>query len=124
MHLNEHFNELVKVLLTLQITGKLYHWRTVSHARHQATGGLNDSLDELIDKLVEVFIGRHECKPLIRSIKINELYLDDDKVIDYLKTVVKYLESINDILGTSDLMNIRDELLSEINKTLYLFKQN
>jgi hypothetical protein len=119
----EDCNEVVKVLLTLQLMNKMYHWQTTSHARHQATNGLDDSLGDLIDKFVEVYIGKNELKPNISSIKLELDYLNDDGMVTYLKMVRKYLESLNGKLGSSDLGNIRDEILSAINKTLYLFTQ-
>ncbi len=119
----EDCNEVVKVLLTLQLMNKLYHWQTTSHPRHQATNGLDDSLGELIDKFVEVYIGRNELKPIINSIKLEQEYLNDEGIVAYFKMVRKYLETLNGKLGSSDLGNIRDEILSALNKTLYLFTQ-
>lgn len=119
----EDCNEIVKVLLTLQLMNKMYHWQTTSHPRHQATNGLDKTLGNLIDNFVEVYIGRNELKPIIGSIKLDQDYLNDDGMVNYFKMVRKYIESSNGKLGSTDLNNIKDEILAQINKTLYLFTQ-
>ena len=46
-------------LLTLLNQLKIYHWKTKSYAQHNAFGDVYETLDELIDTYVEVFIGKY-----------------------------------------------------------------
>jgi hypothetical protein len=74
--------------------------------------------------MVEVFIGRYKLKPKINKINLNSDFLTDDGIINLFEQAKRYLESINNKISHSDLLNIRDELLAEVNKMLYLFTLN
>jgi hypothetical protein len=118
----DNVNEMVKFFFTLQLINKLYHWNTESHARHLATDRFNGELTSIIDKFVEVLIGRHKMKPIINTIRINETYLSDDGIVILFEEARNYLNQMGKYINDSDLLNIRDELLAEVNKTLYLFR--
>jgi hypothetical protein len=120
----EYFNEMIQFFFTLQLLNKLYHWNTTSFARHKATDDFNGKLLDLVDKMVEVFIGRYKLKPKINKINLNSDFLTDDGIINLFEQAKRYLESINNKISHSDLLNIRDELLAEVNKMLYLFTLN
>lgn len=124
MPTQDDINEIVKFLFTLQLLNKLYHWNTNSFARHKATDGFGDTLSDLLDKFVEVFIGRYKLKPNVETINLLPQYTTDDGAITLFKTAKRYLEGLSNIITDSDLLNIRDELLAEVNKTLYLFTLN
>lgn len=115
----EKINEIVNVFLTIQLLVKLYHWNTTSYARHKATDRFTESFLPLVDKFVEVMIGRYNVKPKIDSINLNQKYLTDNGIKEAMKFFYKYLMSMPQY--SSDLMNLRDELVGEIDQTLYLF---
>ena len=116
-----NFNDIVNFFFHLQILNKLYHWNTTSYARHKATDNFNEKFLELVDKFTEVFIGTYNMKPQIKEIIINKDFLTDDGIQKLFIFTRKYLISFNNMSFSSDLLNIRDELLSEVNQTLYLF---
>ena len=120
----DKFNKFIKVLFIHQIHNKLYHWNTTSYARHKATDGFDDTLQSLLDKFVEVFIGRYKIKPEMSDIKIDKDYLTDTGIVTLYEQVKVVLQELSKDLNDTDLLNIRDELLGEINKTLYLFRLN
>ena len=120
----QDINEIVKFFFTFQLTNKLYHWNTTSYARHNASDRFNSVLGDLIDKFIEVFIGRYKLKPLISSIKIESTYVDDNGIVILYEQAKKYLETFQIKFTDTDLLNIRDELLAEVNKNLYLFNLN
>lgn len=122
MSSQNYINAFVKTLFTLQLTNKLYHWNTTYYSRHKASDSFNDSLQEYLDKFVEVFIGRYLAKPMINNIKIDISSINDDTIIQVLEDAKKYLESMEKSIKDTDLLNIRDELLASINQTLYLFQ--
>jgi hypothetical protein len=117
-------NDIMKLLFSTQIINKLYHLNTTSFARHKASDAFDDSILSHIDKFAEVYIGRYKVKPQITSLKLETSYLTDDGIKEMLADLKKYLESYNSMFNDSDLLNIRDELLADINKTLYLFNLN
>lgn len=116
--------------LSFDINLKLYHWMTQSYARHKASDELHEKVLSLGDKFVEVYIGKYQRpknlgatnkKDMTQQIhQLNDVtiekYLDD--CATYLtKDIFKYISEEKDV----DLVNIRDELLSEIMQTKYLF---
>ena len=73
---------------------------------------------------MEVFIGRYQIKPLIHKLQIEEAYLNDKGIETAYKQVRDVLSEMQKNIPDSDLLNIRDELVGEINKNLYLFTLN
>lgn len=121
----DKFNDFVKLMFNLQLLNKLYHWNTTSFARHKATDQFADSIDPLIDRFVEVFSGRYNIKPSVNNIVLNDKYLTDDGIVELFKTIKGYFEKeIPKFTNDSELLNIRDELLAEINKMNYLLRLN
>lgn len=110
-------------LLGIQIQFKIFHWQTHSFAKHNGYGGIYDALDDLIDKFVEVSMGKYgrivvESDDVIKLSNIGEV-----NMIEYLDNLVEFLLAFNNQLNSardSDLLNIRDEMLAEVNKLKYL----
>ena len=104
---------------------KLYHWQTKSYSRHKATDSVIDSLDESIDKYVEVFMGKYgRPRMTARNNTIRVTNLSETSIVKFIKTCIAYL--LNDLSKKlkpqdTDLMNVRDEMLAELNQLLYLF---
>ena len=117
--------QIITNMLQMLMTVKLYHWNTTSFARHKATDQFADSIDPLIDRFVEVFSGRYNIKPNISDIMLNQKFVTDDGIIDFLRAIKGYLErDVPKFANDSELLNIRDELLAEINKMNYLLRLN
>ncbi len=117
----ESLNEIVGMCFTLQLLNKLYHWNTTSYARHKATDDFNSTLQCNLDKFVEVYVGRYGVKPLIKKLRLDESNLTDNGIVSLFMAVREYLKTFEKKFTDTDLLNIRDELLGEVNKTLYLF---
>ena len=99
---------------------KLFHWKTHSFATHKATDELYDSLNGHIDTFIEVLLGKTGSR--INLTKTKSISLVDLSSQASLKARIdkfkRFLEGLSD-QGT-DLMNIRDEILGDLNKFLYL----
>ena len=113
----------IKNLLTILNQLKIYHWQTKSYAQHQALGGAYDELSGLIDQFIEVYMGKYgriEAKG--GSTTVDLFNMDQLPVNGFVDNAVDYLVSIEipDKEADTDLMNIRDEMLGEINKLKYL----
>ena len=114
---------IVTNLLTLHNQLKIHHWQTKSYAEHQALGGAYDEFSGLIDEFIEVFMGKYGRIESRDGFKIElENYKDisptdfADKYVDYLvNELPKSLEE-----SDTDLFNIRDEMLAQLNKLKYL----
>jgi len=118
--------ELVKFFFTLQHNLKLYHWQTASYARHVATDTLGQSLGASIDKFVEILQGKKDKRVGAKAAATLSLVsMDDEQISLYLRDCVQYLQNIT-MQGVvtdadTDLLNIRDDMVGQINQTLYLF---
>ncbi len=104
---------------------KLYHWQTKSYSRHKATDGVIDALDEHIDKYVEVYMGKYGRPRLTASTNTVKLQnLSEGSITKFIKACIKVLT--NDLARglkstDTDLLNLRDEMLGELDQLLYLF---
>ena len=106
---------------------KLFHWKTHSFATHKATDELYDSLNENIDKFIEVLLGKTGSRiDLLRNKTITLIDLNSQEQLEskigYFKN---YLVGLNNykslsLMTNTDLLNIRDEILGDLNKFLYL----
>lgn len=120
--------EIVTLMLTLRNQIKIYHWQTKEFSRHKATDDLVDTLDKNIDKFTEVYMGKYgrpDFKGRTACIKIHNFHDTDGP--KYLQSAVNWLSSSlpkylkrND----TDLLNIRDEILADLNQARYLFTLN
>lgn len=109
---------MLALFFELQNNIQLYHWSCTIYARHKVSDELYKSLGDLIDKYVEVYSGKYGRPKL--SGKINVKHMNDKEIIDYINNIILKIKKIaaND---DTDLCNIRDEILSSLNQTLYLF---
>jgi len=107
---------------------KLYHWQTRVYARHKSTDDVLESLDKSIDKYVEVYMGSYGRMKLTGdNARITLMNLSETSIVRFIKRCIDYLQ--NDLVKklkptNTDLINIRDEMLAELNQLLYLFTLN
>lgn len=118
----EIFDEIMKFFFTLQILNKIYHLTTTLYARHKATDVFDDNLQNHIDKFAEVYIGRYNVRINITKLNFNPEYLSDGGIERLFLDSISYLENLDRLVNNTELLNIRDEILADINKTLYLFR--
>ena len=120
--------EIVHLMMTLRDQIKLYHWQTMNYPRHIATNDLVTKLDTNIDQFVEVYIGRYGRPKLGgKTASIHLRNFSDKEASTMIKEIVGWLESdLPKKLKRTDteLLNIRDTILQDLNQTLYLFSLN
>lgn len=118
---------IVVMFLQMLNTVKLYHWKTSSYAQHKATDSLHSDLSDNIDKFVEVMLGKTGSRVNLTGQKTLPL-MDYSNLNDFEKEVEKYKRFLIDmnknaglnITNNSDLLNIRDEILANLNQFTYL----
>jgi len=121
---NKKKSHIVRIFLEMLNTIKLYHWKTHSYSQHKATDELYERLNEHIDKFVEVLLGKDEGR--IKMVEKHIELMDFSKGSDFKAQVYEYREFLIDMnkyfdaKRDSDLLNIRDEILGDINQFLYL----
>ncbi len=120
--------EIVNLMMTLRDQIKLYHWQTMNYPRHIATNDLVTKLDANIDQFVEVYIGRYGRPKLGgKTASIHLRNHSDKEATKMIQDAVHWLEhELPKKLKRTDteLFNIRDTILQDLNQTLYLFTLN
>jgi DNA-binding ferritin-like protein len=119
--------EITVKFLEMLMMVKLFHWKTHSYATHKATDELYDSMNSNIDKFVEVLLGKTGSRIDLTNRKTISL-IDlgsTDKLKERIESFKKYLVNLNQnkaiaSMSNTDLLNIRDELLADLNQFLYL----
>ena len=115
----------VQFFFQLREQVKLYHWQTKMYPRHKATDDAVSALDESIDKYVEVYMGKYGRPHMTaRTGIVHVKNLSEKQMVKYVKGIIQYL--VEDLpkglkKTDTDLINIRDEMLGEMNQLLYLF---
>ena len=106
---------------------KLYHWKTYSYATHKATDELYTKLNGNIDTFMEVLFGKTQIRTnLLNCRKISLIDLSSQeqlkREIENYKTYLVDLSNNSLMLKmtNTDLLNIRDEILGDLNQFLYL----
>lgn len=111
-------------MMNFQQQMRILHWQTTSFARHNAYGGIYESLDGLIDKYAEICMGKYGRIKLEDDFSSLELKnLKDLTINDYLNEFCDFLIGLSDEFDSkedTDVLNLRDEILSEVNKLKYL----
>lgn len=116
--------ELIITFLQAQTQFRILHWQTTSFARHKAYGEIYDSLDENIDMFVEACQGKYgRFKFKNKTANIQLFNLKSLEINSFLSAFVDFLKNLSSEFSSeedSDLLNIRDEMLADINKLKYL----
>jgi hypothetical protein len=120
--------EIVNLMMTLRDQVKLYHWQTMNYPRHIATNDLITKLDTNIDQFVEVYIGKYGRPKLGgKTASIQLRNHSDSEATTMIKEAIDWMT--NDLprrlkKTDTDLFNIRDTIIADLNQTLYLFTLN
>jgi DNA-binding ferritin-like protein len=112
--------EITITFFEMLLMVKLYHWRTHSFATHKATDDLYKSLNEHMDKFIEVLLGKTGSRMNFSDKKSIQLIDIESpiKLKQRIEAFKKYLSNIQ--IKDTDLLNIRDEILSDLNQFTYL----
>jgi DNA-binding ferritin-like protein len=119
-----HKTTIVRIMIEMINIIKLYHWNTKSYAEHKATDELYEQLNSNIDKFVEVYLGKDGSRIQKWNRNLDIPQLESAKTLksrvfsfrDFLTSLTRTLDAKKD----SDLLSIRDDILSDINQFLYL----
>ena len=103
---------------------RVFHWQTRSYAEHKAFGKAYKALDDTIDTFVEIFMGKYGRPVAKVTFSVD---LDNIKDVNVLEVIDSYVEFLTSNLTSeldpekdTDLFNIRDEMLGDLNQLKYL----
>lgn len=119
-----HFLEMLNTI-------KLFHWKTTGFAVHKATDDLHSKLSGNVDTFVETMLGKHGGRVNLaaqQTLTVHDYSSSATdafkKEMDKYKIMLQGLTGMLDASKDSDLLNIRDEMLGDINQFLYLLTLN
>ena len=120
-------NEIILKFIQILNIIKIYHWKTLSYPQHKATDELYESFNGRMDEFVETMIGKTGKRfnlSSTRSIPFYD-YTNVTKFKQCIEIFKTYLVKMSNAPyfknpENSDLLNIRDEILGDLNKFTYL----
>ena len=119
-------SDIISTFLEMLNMVKLHHWKTYSYSTHKATDELYSDLNSNVDAFVEVLLGK-EGTPRVNLTHMKSLPLYDfssvgpfKQKITQFKTYLEHMSKCPALMNNSDLLNIRDELLGNLNRFTYL----
>jgi hypothetical protein len=108
---------MIQKFLSFQQNIRIYHWKSKNYNQHVTSGEFYEKLDELVDKFIELYLSRYPLS-FGKSVPLKKVEL-----LVYLKEfndfLVDELEELVSKKGNSDLANLRDEMLVELNHYKY-----
>ena len=123
--------EITNCFLEMLIAIKLFHWNTFSFAQHEASNSLYTTLNDHIDAFIEVLLGKTGNRiDFIKKDKLNLITIKGkNEMIKLIKNYKTYLVDLDrniflSKMSNSDLYSIRDDILADLNKFLYLLSLN
>jgi len=116
-------NNIILELVKIQNQFRFLHWQTGSYAKHKAYGKFYDTLGDLIDSFVEVSMGKYGRPDFDAEFSISFKDRGSFSMQTFMDETTDFLIGMSEILDSNedtDLLNIRDEILAEVNKLKYL----
>jgi len=116
--------ELLTTLVQVQNQYRIFHWQTKSFSQHKSFGVIYEKLDESIDDFLETYFGKYGRIIADKSFGITMENLMDGSGISYSDKFIDFLSnklpSLIDATKDTDLVNIRDTILGDVNRLKYL----
>lgn len=116
-------SEIILKLVEIQTQFRFLHWQTTGYAKHIAYGDIYSSLNDNIDMFVEACMGKHGRPEYSGGASIGFEDIDEISLQEFIDGSCEFLISLTDEFDAtkdSDLLNIRDEMLGDMNKLKYL----
>lgn len=98
---------------------KMYHWNTRKYAEHNSTDALYKVLGKNIDRFVEIMLADKRL-PTLKT----KIYIVNTNRDAFMIKVNKFKSFLLKINMSPDLMNIRDDILSNVDQFIYLMSQH
>ncbi len=124
---SETEGKIVVMFMEILMMVKLYHWKTYSYAQHKATDDFYGSLNEHMDTFIEILMGKTGMRIDLLKQKTIKL-MDLSNVEQFKSKLILFKNFLVDLdhmplmktMTNTDLLNVRDEILGDVNTLLYL----
>jgi len=119
-----NMNYTVKTFLEMLHVIKLYHWKTHSFPEHKNTDELHSNMQKHIDQFVEVYLGKQGTRLKKWNKNMEARQYENTKSFKnrmyFYRSFIIELKQCFKQEKDSDLSNILDEILADLNQFLYL----
>jgi DNA-binding ferritin-like protein len=129
--MNDFQKEITAKFFEILLMIKLFHWKTHSYATHKATDELYTKFNGNMDTFIEVLLGKTGSRIDLMNIKsiplvdLNDTNQLAQKIITFKDYLVELTNNpVLSSMSNTDLLNIRDEILGDMNQFLYLLTFN
>jgi DNA-binding ferritin-like protein len=117
-NMKDKYAVFIAKLMQARTATHMMHLMTDSYARHKALNGFYDAIAEQLDVIAEAALGEYG-KPMSMSIESLKVSVDSEE--KYLKDLRDICQDARDECKSTNLQNEIDNVLTLIDKTLYLF---
>lgn len=116
--MNENMAMFAATMLHSATNTHFFHWSTDSYSKHKALGSYYSQVQDLVDDLLEAYMGCYEQIKTFPS-----AYHQPKDPIKYLESLKTFVDDARkDLPQVSQLQNIIDEIAQLIDSTLYKLK--
>ena len=116
--------EMVIGFYKWHIVMKSFHFMTKFVVRHQASDTYLKSMTEKYDKFIEVCMGHHGQVQL-GEFDVSIGFINDDNIFEHINIFNDFLSNLKIVYAQyADLLNIRDEMESDLHQLVYLLRLN
>jgi len=129
--MNNFQKEITVKFFEILLMIKLFHWKTHSYATHKATDELYTKFNGNMDTFIEVLLGKTGSRIELMNVKsiplvdLNDTNQFAQKIITFKDYLVELTNNpALSSMSNTDLLNIRDEILGDMNQFLYLLTFN
>jgi hypothetical protein len=112
------FAKLISYLFHSQTQSHIFHLQTQSYAEHKALQKYYESIDDLIDGIVESYQGKYGIIKGYSNFNLME-YNNGQQVIAYLEALNKSVCDVYDSINDTNIKNQLDVITDLIRSTIY-----
>jgi hypothetical protein len=114
----------IRTLMQAVASCKMFHWSTTIFAAHQASGDLANSLFAKMDALVEAMLSKTP-KGSLQGQDLQMSITSSTNFPSQLELMTQTLRGLDGVpeFSSSEILNLRDDILSSVDQYKYLAKQ-
>ena len=117
-NMKDHYAMFIAKLMQARTATHMMHLMTDSYARHKALNGFYDTIQDQLDVVAEAALGAYG-KPVSMSIEAMKVNVGSEE--KYLKDLRNVVADAREMCKSTNIQNEIDNILTLIDKTLYLF---
>jgi DNA-binding ferritin-like protein len=113
--MNDNMAMFAATMLHSATNTHFFHWNTDSFSKHMALGEYYEEIVELVDDLVESYMGCYEQIKTFPSV-----YHQPKEAVKYMESLKNFVDDARkDLPQETQIQNIVDEIAQLIDSTLY-----